>query len=150
MQDAQAPIEGRADAGDTDPALPEEELKDACRRFLGALGSRDWDAMRQLVAPHAIWTFPGEAKISGTARGIDAIIAKAAEITSGRVHIELQHILVGTTAGAFILHNTAADGSGALDQHLVSTLRVSGGQVDRIDTFLSEPSKIAAYFGRRD
>jgi len=31
---------------------------------------------------------------------------------------------------------------------MVSTLNVSDGQVDRIETFLSEPSKIAAYFGR--
>jgi hypothetical protein len=43
--------------------------------------------------------------------------------------------------------NTGADGSGALDQYLVSTLNLSGGQVDRIETFLSAPSRIAAYFG---
>jgi hypothetical protein len=36
-------------------------------------------------------------------------------------------------------------GSGAHDQYLVSTLNVSDGQVDPIETFLSEPSKIAAY-----
>ncbi|HTW00810.1 MAG TPA: hypothetical protein VMF87_10970 [Streptosporangiaceae bacterium] len=64
------------------------------------------------------------------------------------MHIEVQHVLAGATGGAFVLHNTAADGSGALDQYLVSTLNVSDGQVDRIETFLSEPSKIAAYFGR--
>ena len=57
-------------------------------------------------------------------------------------------MLAGTSGGAFVLHNTAADGCGALDQYLVSTLNVSGGQVDRIETFLSAPSRIAAYFGR--
>jgi ketosteroid isomerase-like protein len=137
-----------AEAGHSDPGLPEGELIDVGRQFLSALGGRDWDAMRRLVAPQATWTFPGEARISGTARGIGAIIAKAAAITSGGVHIEVEHVLAGTTGAAFVLHNTAADGSGALDQHLVSTLNVSGGQVDRIETFLSEPSKIAAYFGR--
>jgi ketosteroid isomerase-like protein len=135
---------GHADAG-----LPEGEMINAGRQFLSALGGKDWEAMRRLVAPDATWTFPGEARISGTARGIDAIIAKAAAITSGGVHIEVQHVLAGTTGGAFVLHNTAADGSAALDQYLVSTLNVSDGQVDRIETFLSEPSKIAAYFGRR-
>jgi hypothetical protein len=137
-----------AEAGHGDDRLPEGELINAGRQFLSALGSRDWEAMRRLVAPHATWTFPGEARISGTARGIDAIIAKATAITSGGVHIEVQHVLAGTRGGAFVLHNTAADGSGALDQYLVSTLNVSDGQIDRIDTFLSEPSKIAAYFGR--
>jgi hypothetical protein len=137
-----------AEAGHADPGLPEGELINASRQFLSALGGRDWEAMRRLVAPDATWTFPGEARISGTATGIDAIIAKATAITSGGVHIEVQHVLAGTTGGAFVLHNTAADGSGALDQYLVSTLNVSDGQVDRIETFLSEPSKIAAYFGR--
>ena len=131
-----------------DAALPEDELIDAARQFLSALGGKDWAAMRRLVAPHATWTFPGQARrISGTARGIDAIIAKATAITSGGVSIEVQHVLAGTTGGAFVLHNTAADGTGALDQYLVSTLNVSDGQVDRIETFLTEPSKIAAYFG---
>ena len=130
-----------------DAALPEDELIDAARRFLSALGGRDWTAMRRLVAPRATWSFPGQARISGTARGIDAIIDKAIAITSGGVNIEVQHVLAGTAGGAFVLHNTAADGSGALDQYLVSTLNVSDGQVDRIETFLTEPSKIAAYFG---
>jgi limonene-1,2-epoxide hydrolase len=128
-------------------ALPEAALIDASRQFLSALGGKDWAAMRRLVAPHATWSFPGQARISGTARGIDAIIAKATAITGGGVNIEVQQVLAGTTGGAFVLHNTAADGSGALDQYLVSTLNVSDGQVDRIETFLSEPSKIAAYFG---
>jgi limonene-1,2-epoxide hydrolase len=138
--DARNPIPGAA--------LPEEELINACRQFLSALGDKDWEAMRRLVAPHATWSFPGQARISGTARGIDAIIAKATMITAGGVNIEVQRVLAGTTGGAFVLHNTAADGSGALDQYLVSTLNVSDGRVDRIETFLSEPSKIAAYFGR--
>jgi hypothetical protein len=146
LPEADAPPD--AEAGAEDQGLPEGELINAGRQFLSALGGRDWEAMRRLVAPHAAWTFPGQARISGTARGIDAIIAKATAITSGGVHIEVEHVLAGTTGGAFVLHNTAADGSGALDQYLVSTLNVSDGQVDRIDTFLSEPSKIAAYFGR--
>jgi limonene-1,2-epoxide hydrolase len=137
-----------AEAGHGDQGLPERELINVSRQFLSALGGKDWDAMRRLVAPCAVWTFPGEARISGTARGIDAIIAKATAITSGGVHIEVQHVLAGTRGGAFVLHNIAADGSGALDQYLVSTLNVSDGQIDRIETFLSEPSKIAAYFGR--
>ena len=78
---------GSTDAQNPTPrgALPEEELINACRQFLSALGEKDWEAMRRLVAPHATWTFPGEARISGTARGIDAIIAKAAVITAGQV-----------------------------------------------------------------
>jgi hypothetical protein len=58
-------------------------------------------------------------------------------------------VLAGTSGVAVVLHNTAPAGDGAgLDQYLVSTLNVSGGQVDRIESFLSEPAKIADYFGR--
>jgi ketosteroid isomerase-like protein len=131
-----------------DAGFSEAEMINVARQFLAALGGKDWEAMRRLVAPEATWTFPGQARISGTARGIDDIIAKAAAISSGGVHIEVQHLLAGSAGAAFVLHNTAADGSGALDQYLVSTLNVSDGQIDLIETFLSAPSKIAAYFGR--
>jgi hypothetical protein len=72
-----------------------------------------------------------------------------AAITSAGVHIQVEHVLAGSSGVAIVLHNTAPAGDGGgLDQYLVSTLNVAGGQVDRIEPFLSEPSKIAAYFGR--
>ena len=37
----------------SEAALPEAELINACRQFLSALGGKDWEAMRRLVAPHA-------------------------------------------------------------------------------------------------
>ena len=91
----------------------------------------------------------GDARISGTAQGIEAIIAKATAITSSGVHIDVEHILAGWQGASFVLHNTADAGDGRhLDQYLVSTLNVTGAQVDRIETFLTEPSKIGAYLGR--
>jgi ketosteroid isomerase-like protein len=130
-------------------ALSQTDLIAIGRQFLAALANQDWDTMRKLVVPDATWTFPGEASISGTARGIDAIVAKAVNITSSGVHIHVEHVLAGTTGAAVSLHNTAhADDHRDLDQYLVSTLNVSDGQIDRIESFLSDPSAITAYFGR--
>ena len=142
------PAELTAAASPASP-LPEDELIGVGRRFLAALGGQDWEAMRSLVTPRATWAFPGDARISGTAQGIEAIIAKATAITSSGVHIDVEHILAGWQGASFVLHNTADAGDGRhLDQYLVSTLNVTAGQVDRIETFLTEPSKIGAYFGR--
>jgi ketosteroid isomerase-like protein len=130
------------------PQLPEQDLIGVGKRFLAALGGQDWDTLRDLVTPGATWTFPGDAAISGTARGIEAILVKAAAIASSGVHIDVEHVLAGISGTCVVLHNTAhADDGRQLDQYLVSTLNVIGGRVDRIETFLSEPSKITAYFG---
>jgi ketosteroid isomerase-like protein len=138
-----------AESGRAAGALPQADLLAVGRQFLAALGGQDWEAMRKLVAPHATWSFPGEVRISGTARGIDAIVAKAVDITSSGVHIDVEHVLAGTTGAAVSLHNTAhADDRRDLDQYLVSTLNVSDGQIDRIESFLSDPAAITAYFGR--
>jgi hypothetical protein len=139
---------GLTGAASTTPHLPEIDLIQFGRRFLAALGGQDWDAMRTLVAAEATWTFPGDARISGTAHGIEAIIAKATAIASGGVHIDVEHILAGSNGASVVLHNTAHTDDGRhLDQYLVSTLNVTDWHVDRIETFLTEPSKITAYFG---
>ena len=49
---------------------------------------------------------------------------------------------------AISLHNTAAAEDGrSLDQYLVTVLTVRDSKINKIDSFLSDPPKIAAYFG---
>ena len=51
---------------------PNLELID---RFFAAYGSRDRAGLRDVLAEHATWTFPGRHPLSGTKVGIDAIVA---------------------------------------------------------------------------
>jgi ketosteroid isomerase-like protein len=118
------------------------------RRFLGALGAEDWAAIRALVTADVTWSFPGDARISGIAEGVDAVVAKGTAITSSGVHIELLNVLAGVDGAAVSLHNTAtAEDGRSLDQYLVTVLTVRDGKINKIDSFLSDPPKIAAYFG---
>jgi ketosteroid isomerase-like protein len=118
------------------------------RQFLGALGAQDWAGIRALVTPEVTWSFPGDAQISGTAHGVDAVVAKGTAITSSGVHIELLNVLAGVDGVAVSLHNTAtAEDGRSLDQYLVTVLTVRDGKINKIDSFLSDPTKIAAYFG---
>lgn len=118
------------------------------RQFLGALGAQDWAAMRALVTADVTWSFPGDARISGIAEGVDAVVAKGTAITSSSVHIELLNVLAGVNGAAVSLHNTANSEDGrSLDQYLVTVLTVRDGKITQIDSFLSDPPKIAAYFG---
>ena len=49
---------------------------------------------------------------------------------------------------AVSLHNTAtAEDGRSLDQYLVTVLTVRDGKINKVDSFLSDPTKIAAYFG---
>src|SRR5215467_13307302 len=118
------------------------------RQFLEALGAQDWAAMRALVTADVTWSFPGEARISGVAEGPDAVVAKSRAIASSGVHIELLNVMAGVNGAAISLHNTAAAEDGrSLDQYLVTVLTVRDGKINKIDSFLSDPPKIAAYFG---
>ena len=118
------------------------------RQFLEALGAQDWAAMRALVTADVTWSFPGEARISGVAEGVDAVVAKSRAIASSGVHIELLNVMAGVNGAAISLHNTAAAEDGrSLDQYLVTVLTVRDGKINKIDSFLSDPAKIAAYFG---
>jgi hypothetical protein len=73
------------------------------RQFLGALGAQDWGAVRALVSPDVTWSFPGDARISGIAEGVDAVVAKGTAITSSGVRIELLNVLAGMDGAAVSL-----------------------------------------------
>jgi ketosteroid isomerase-like protein len=47
------------------------------RKFHPALLSRDWSAIRSLLADNATWTLPGNNLISGTAVGAGKVTARA-------------------------------------------------------------------------
>ena len=48
---------------------------DLIDRFFAAYGKRDLAALREVLAEHATWAFPGHHPLSGTKVGIEAIVA---------------------------------------------------------------------------
>ncbi|GGQ85660.1 nuclear transport factor 2 family protein [Couchioplanes azureus] len=116
-------------------------------RFLAAYAARDWDGLRALLDEAVEWTLPGSARISGTARGADAVIARTKDIAAGAVRTELLHVLVGQSGVTLSLRNTAEHADGrTLDEHLATVLRLRDGRIHAIDTYLSDVPGMNDYF----
>lgn len=116
--------------------------------FHRALISKDWALLREIMAPDVTWTLPGDNTISGTAAGIDEVIARAELIASYGINFALEHVLVSRDNMALGLHNTAQRGELVLDEHLATVCTLRGGRIVAIETFLSDLDGMNAFFAR--
>jgi len=116
------------------------------QEFLHATATKDWMAMRKLVANDAVWTLPGRSAISGESRGGDAVVARAKQLAEYGVNVSIEHMLYGLTDVALVLHNTGQHGNVALDEHLCNVCRVRDGKISSIDTYVSDVEMLNAFF----
>lgn len=129
--------------GQTTPGYDKEELATI---FHGALIRKDWAALRTIMSQDITWTLPGNNQISGTAEGIDAVIAHAQLIASYRLSFALQHVLVSRDNMALSLHNTARLGDLVLDERLATVCRIEEGKIAAIETYLSDIEGMNEFF----
>jgi uncharacterized protein len=85
----------------------ENERRAVAKTFLMGLRNRDWESLRLIMTKDIIWTLPGSSLISGTALGIDAVIARSQKIVSHGLTFSLNQILIGQARVAPSLNNTA-------------------------------------------
>ena len=127
-------------------STPEHVKQDLAATFYGALIRKDWAALRPIMSPDVTWTLPGENQISGTAEGIDAVIARAQLIASYGLSFALQHVLVSRENMALSLHNEARRGDLLLDEHLATVCRIEEGKIAAIETYLSDVDVMNRFF----
>ena len=116
------------------------------RAFHQALLARDWEALRAIMTPDVTWTLPGENRISGTAAGIDEVIARAELIASYGPSFQLLHVLVSRDNMALAIRNQATRGDLVLDEHLATVCAIVDGRIGRIETYLSDVDGMNAFF----
>ena len=114
--------------------------------FLLGLRTRNWTLLRTLMTDDIIWTLPGQSRISGEARGVDAVIERAQIIVSYGLTFNLNHILEGLGGLALSLHNTAERQGHALDEHLATVCQLREDRISSIDTYLSDVDMVNAFF----
>ena len=114
--------------------------------FHQALLARDWDGLRAIMAPAVTWTLPGDNRISGTAEGIDAVIARAELIASYGPSFQLLHVLVSRDNMALAIRNQATRGELVLDEHLATVCTIVDRRIARIETYLSDVDGMNAFF----
>lgn len=135
--------------GDPDLDRSVEGSADATigRAFLAAYGAHNWDALRALMDEDITWDLPGVGPISGRAQGVDEVIARVRKIVDGGTQTELLHLLTGGSGIALSLHNTGQRLDGrVLDEYLTTLLRVEGGTITAIETYLSDVDMMQTYF----
>jgi ketosteroid isomerase-like protein len=116
------------------------------RAFHGALVSKDWGRLREILAEDATWTLPGENRISGEAKGADGIVERAQLIASFGLNFELKHVLLSRDNMALSLHNTATRGQLRLDEYLSTVCFLRDGKIAAIETYLSDVDGMNAFF----
>ncbi|MFD9698563.1 nuclear transport factor 2 family protein [Lentzea sp. NPDC059081] len=124
----------------------EEVKRDVAATFVKALGSKDWALLRGILTDDVTWTLPGDNRISGTVAGPDGVAERVELISSYGVDFALLHVLVSRDNVALNLHNTATRGDLVLDEHLATVFTLRGGQVARIETFLSDVDGMDRFF----
>ena len=127
-------------------AASEATKHQLARTFHQALLARDWEALRTIMAPDVTWTLPGDNRISGTADGIDDVIARAELIASYGPSFELLHVLVSRDNMALAIRNQATRGHLVLDEHLATVCSIADGRITRIETYLSDVDGMNAFF----
>jgi ketosteroid isomerase-like protein len=124
----------------------DSEKLDIAKRFHAALVSADWAGIRALLTDDATWRLPGDNKISGEARGGDAVVERARLIAGYGLNFALEHILLSPDNMALALHNTATRGDLVLDEHLATVCTLSDGKIAAIETYLSDVEGMNAFF----
>jgi len=124
----------------------DQEKRQVAEIFLEGSRNRDWDQMRSIMTEDIVWTLPGNSKISGAARGANAVIGRAQTIVSYGLTFTLKHILIGQNGMALSLNNTATRGELNLDEHLATVCSLRDGKISAIDTYLSDVEMANAFF----
>ncbi len=116
------------------------------KQFLEGLGTRNMPALRAILAEDITWTLPGTSRISGTARGVEAVMERIDRITGSGVHMELKDILIGLTDVTLSLHNTAKVDGRELDERLSTVCIIREGRIAEIQTYLSDVDGVNRFF----
>jgi uncharacterized protein len=126
--------------------MTEQDKRKIAQDFLRGLRDRDANLLRSIMTNDVVWSVPGESLMSGEARGVDAILKRAATLANFNVKIELKHVVLGLHDVAVQLHNTGKFGDKVLDEHQTTVIHLDVGQIRRLDTFISDVEMLNAYF----
>ena len=121
-------------------------VEDLARQFHHAVSTGTWTLLPDIFTSDATWTFPGENTISGTARGVEEIAAKATLIGSYGLSINLERVLFGEDSFVLTLHNVGTRDGLVLDEHLATVCALRDGLIATADTHLSDIDGMNAFF----
>jgi uncharacterized protein len=110
------------------------------RALFAAFRSGDVDAVRAIIAEHAVWHFPGRrGQLAGAHRGRDAIFAfllNVRALTDGTFHLELIDVLANDTHAVALFRGHGQRNGKTLDNPTCLQMRLDQGQVVEVREFV--------------
>lgn len=120
--------------------MTEQEKREIAENFLRGLRNQDGSLLRSIMADDVVWSLPGESLMSGEARGVDAILKRAATLVGLSVKIELEYVIFGLHDVAVQLHNTGrSDGRCSMNTSPPSFISMIAESDDSTPSFPTLP-----------
>ena len=126
--------------------MTESEKKHLATTFIQSLKARDPVLLASVTHPDVVWSIPGTCLVSGEAKGVDGIIARANNFAKYSLNIEILYVLYGFKDVALSLHNTGTHAGRVLDEHLTTMCHLRDGKIARLDTLISDVQMLNDYF----
>ena len=133
-------------AGSRDPAGRSDAIvanESVVRRIFDAFSRKQGFALRDLFAPDAVWTVPGEGTMAGVYRGREQIfrfLARLPKETGGTYTSRLVDVLVSDDRAAALYRASGERHGRRLDLDQVLLFRLEEGLVQEVLALPSDPS----------
>jgi ketosteroid isomerase-like protein len=123
-----------------------EERERVARRFLSVLGHPDAEVVKSVAVADIVWTYPGNSRISGEARGIEGVMARANRVASYGVKVEIVRSVFGYGGMALLQHNVGERNGVEFDEDLVAVFSFRGDKISRLDVYLADTEGADRFF----
>ena len=127
-----------------------EENLDLVRRGYAAFSAGDMDTLRESFAPDVVQIIPGSSPLSGTHKGVDAVLAlygKLFELSDGTMRVELEDLWSDGGDRVAALHRASAQRNGkTMDVREVLLFTLADGKVTEIQDFVADIGENDAFW----
>ncbi len=123
--------------------------EDVVRRIFDAFARKQAFALRDLFAPDAVWTVPGDGSMSGVHRGREAIfrfLARLPKETDGTYSSHLVDVLASGERAAALYRASGERHGRRLDLDQVLLFRLENGLVREVLALPSDPAAFEAFW----
>jgi uncharacterized protein len=126
------------------------EAAEVVKALLDAFRAGEVGRARPLIAHDITWRIPGDNRIAGEVRGVDAYLERLATVRGAGVRPEVLDLLTSDRRVALYQHNRADQDGRTLDVEVLNLYTVDAGQVVRQDTFFADQAHADRFWAPLD
>ena len=123
--------------------------EDVVRRIFAAFAQKQGFALRDVFAPDAVWSVPGEGAMAGVYRGREEIfrfLARLPKETAGTYSSQLVDVLASDERAAALYRASGERNGARLDLDQVLLFRIADGLVHEVLALPSDPAAFEVFW----